>query len=435
MNINTIYCGDANNIMRGMPDNFFDSIVTDPPAGISFMGKDWDNNKGGRDHWIEWMSEVAKECLRVLKPGGHALVWSLPRTSHWTGTAWENAGFEVRDVIAHVFGQGFPKSMNMSKAIDKYYGVERVVMGKGKHPTLKDTSKTEAQANAAHGDNAWKREWDITGSATREAMQWEGWGTALKPAREDWWLLRKPISEKTVAENVLKWGTGAINIDGCRIEINENIDDKRLGGKGKCKSDKAAKNVYEGGYAGKEVGSSEQGRYPANLIHDGNQTVLDLFPEQKSGAMKKPYKYKNNGNSMGKATGETKQIHESNSGSAARFFYCTKATKKDREEGLEDFERLKAGQLSENSTRRDDGYEVARRANNHPTVKSTRLMQYLCRLVTPPNGIILDPFAGSGSTGKGALREGFKFIGIEKDQNYADIANARLQQELQKQPA
>ena len=190
-----LYNGDCLDYLKTHPDNMFDSIVTDPPAGIAFMGKDWDKDKGGRDAWIAWMTEIAEECLRVLKPGAHALVWALPRTSHWTATAWEDAGFEVRDRVSHLFGSGFPKSHNISKAIDKMAGAEREVIGinqnvKGR--TIREIETLNVGAGAGNDTS-------ITAPATPEAQQWDGWGTALKPCMEDWWLLRKPIEEKTVA--------------------------------------------------------------------------------------------------------------------------------------------------------------------------------------------------------------------------------------------
>jgi hypothetical protein len=201
---NYLLVGDNAIWLKKIPDNSIDSIVTDPPAGISFMGRGWDTDKGGRDHWIAWMQEVATECKRVLKPGGHAFVWAIPRTSHWTATAWENAGFEIRDVVAHIFGSGFPKSLNIGKAVDKLQGNERKTVGK---------DKSGSERNCMAGDFT-GGEYDLT----KGTSEWEGWGTALKPAREDWLLMRKPIESKTVAENCLKWGTGGINIDESRVE-------------------------------------------------------------------------------------------------------------------------------------------------------------------------------------------------------------------------
>lgn len=202
---NYLLVGDNAIWLKKIPDNSIDSIVTDPPAGISFMSRGWDSDKGGRDHWIAWMCEVATECKRVLKPGGHAFVWAIPRTSHWTATAWENAGFEIRDVVAHIFGSGFPKSLNIGKAVDKLQGNEREVVGDNPND------------RSSHGKNAISMCNSVDGKITKGTSEWEGWGTALKPAREDWILMRKPIESKTVAQNVLKYGTGGINIDESRV--------------------------------------------------------------------------------------------------------------------------------------------------------------------------------------------------------------------------
>jgi site-specific DNA-methyltransferase (adenine-specific) len=219
------------------------------------MNREWDRDKGGKADWIQWMQSVADQCLRVIKPGGHALVWAIPRTSHWTGTAWEDAGWQPRDKIYHIFGSGFPKSLDISKAIDKAAGAEREVVRTAKGA---GSSNTESLG-------VFRQEYMVTAPATEAAKQWEGWGTALKPAAEEWWLFRKPLIG-TVAANVLEHGTGGLNIDGCRVETNPEVDDPRLGGKGDWSSDKMAKNVYEGGYAGDRVGSSPLGRFPANFI-------------------------------------------------------------------------------------------------------------------------------------------------------------------------
>jgi site-specific DNA-methyltransferase (adenine-specific) len=320
--------------MKEMPENFIDSIITDPPYGISFMGKKWDYDVPSEEVW--------RECLRVLKPGGHLLAFAGTRTQHRMAVRIEDAGFEIRDMIAWVYGSGFPKSHNLK------------------------------------GD-------------------WQGWGTALKPALEPITVARKPF-HGTVAANALKYGTGAINVDGCRVAIDPSVDDPRLGGKGAWKTNKAAQNIYEGGYAGNEITSSALGRWPANLIHDGSDDVVGLFPESNGGASPKksnipPGKHYEGG--WGCVQNEERI--EYGNGSAARFFYCAKASKKDRDDG-----------------------------NGHPTVKPTDLMRYLCRLVTPPHGIVLDPFMGSGSTGKAATLEGFDFIGIEKDGEYIKIAKSRI---------
>lgn len=210
---NYLLVGDNAIWLKKIPDNSIDSIVTDPPAGISFMSRGWDSDKGGRDHWIAWMCEVATECKRVLKPGGHAFVWAIPRTSHWTATAWENAGFEIRDVVAHIFGSGFPKSLNIGKAVDKMQGNEREIVGETR---IGKTSMGDASGwDTSEHMKAIKESGSV--NITKGTSEWEGWGTALKPAREDWILMRKPIESKTVAQNVLKYGTGGINIDESRV--------------------------------------------------------------------------------------------------------------------------------------------------------------------------------------------------------------------------
>lgn len=253
--------------------------------------------------------------------------------------------------------------------------------------------------------------------------------TALKPSLEPITVARKPIEEKTVAENVLKYGTGGINIDGCRISINPKIDDPRLGGKGDWASDKMAKNVYEGGYAGNRVSSSPQGRFPANLIHDGSEEVTSLFPKTK-GTIRKPtgkgIPDPNTGWNNNSMTDTTVRGHD-DSGSASRFFYCAKASKKDRNEGCDDLEEKQyshdgRSKPIENAFQRNNSIAT----NNHPTVKPTNLMRYLVRLVTPKQGTVLDPFMGSGSTGKACILEGFDFIGIDLEEEYIKIAEKRI---------
>jgi site-specific DNA-methyltransferase (adenine-specific) len=418
--------GDCLEAMRGMEPNSVDAIVTDPPAGISFMGKEWDKDKGGRGQWIAWMTEIAAECLRVIKPGGHALVWALPRTSHWTATAWEDAGFEVRDRIAHVFGSGFPKSLDVSKAIDKAAGKERE-----RHlvPTKRGNLPEQAGPIALGATGMT----DISEPITDAAKQWDGWGTALKPAMEDWWLLRKPLSEKTVAANVLKWGTGSINIDGCRVDAEPWHRPRKGTGSRKFLTTFAQdkwtkKNMANGA---NEYGSNK-GRWPANLIHDGSEEVLALFPEA-GGGFGKRGKTVGNLQSPGSGWG-TKNTGEvvgfGDSGSAARFFYCAKASRAEREAGLEGMEAKSASERNGMSSLPDlrMDHEQARNGsrNHHPTVKPLALMRYLCRLITPPNGLILDPFMGSGSTGMAAKAEGFRFIGIEKEKEYVAIAERRI---------
>lgn len=332
--IRRVLAGDCLTILKTFEADSVDSIITDPPAGISFMGKSWDSDKGGRDEWVKWMAEVMSECLRVLKPGGHALVWAIPRTSHWTATAVENAGLEVRDVVTHLFGSGFPKSLNIEKATD--------------------------------------------GAV-------KGQGTALKPAAEFWILARKPLSEKTVAKNVLKWGTGGLNIDGSRIE-------------GKPRATHGDKNIrtqdnlngrYGGGMPLGEYPVAA-GRFPANLVLSGD------IPEML--------------------------------GDVARFFYCAKVSPSERNAGLEGMPdkaapKFDGGDFMGISTNAKE--RVAK--NNHPTVKPIKLMAYLIKLITPPGGLVLDPFTGSGSTGVAALQNGFRFIGIEREAEYVAIAEKRME--------
>jgi len=569
----TIIQGDCLEQMEFFDDNYFDSIVTDPPYGLSFMGKDWDRGVPGTHFW--------KEFLRVAKPGAHLLAFGGTRTHHRLMVAVEDAGWEIRDCLMWVYGSGFPKSLDVSKAIDKAAGKETVVGSIPDRWTGKGNSLNFSTDRA-------QETCKITEPCTDAAKQWNGWGTALKPAYEiiilaqkpypmeqyiniaslyiieaklwsllpanvaeknfglnpaefkealdsvqwnveeksniqedlfdqmdisqfvsvmtsclntvilwrntlgefsngvktsttsmeidptidlktlnsclsvltphiiirdairthgQWqhaspavkylnavsqrlnathilsapeiatlqehikhpegtvvskypaWepiiLARKPL-EGTVANNVQKWGCGGINVDGCGVPTDPSVDDPRLGGNGTWSSDKMAKNVYEGGYAGERVGSSVLGRFPANLIHDGSDEVLTCFPHSTSGAMKKSYVYTNNGYSLGKPSGSTKTICEASEGSAARFFYCAKASKSERGEG-----------------------------NNHPTVKPQALLRYLCRLITPPSGTILDPFAGSGSTGIAATAEGFTSVLIEIDKGNIEIARKR----------
>lgn len=346
-----IHNGECLAVMRAFESDNFDSLVTDPPAGISFMGKDWDTGAS----FIPKMTEIYKECLRVLKPGAHGLVWALPRTSHWTATALEQAGFEIRDVVTHLFGTGFPKSLDISKAIDKAAGAGVKPQGGLCEGGLAESDKMLP----------------VTAPATDAAKQWQGWGTALKPASEHWILIRKPLSEKTVAANVLKHGTGGINIDGCRI-----------------------------GTESTRVGGSHSGRFPSNLIlGEEAAAMLDEQSGHLHGAGNKRDKLKPSpGGFGGQITGtKNPNYHNDNGGGASRFFYCAKASKSDRGTG-----------------------------NNHPTVKSTKLMSYLIRLVTPPGGIVLDPFCGSGSTGVAAKAENLKFVGIEQNAEYVKVAERRV---------
>jgi site-specific DNA-methyltransferase (adenine-specific) len=499
--------GDNIELLKQYPDNYFDSIVTDPPYGLGkepnaaevmkgwvekgyhevggsgFMGKEWDAFIPQPIFW--------KEVFRVLKHGGHVLSFFGSRTYDWGVMAMRFAEFEVRDTITWHFGSGFPKSHNISKSIDKLHGAEREIIGitKGmgkQNPEWNGTAK-------GRKEDSFKSEFDITAPSTEKAKQWEGWGSALKPASEYIVLARKPLEKGlSIAENVLKWGTGGINIDGSRIGLS-NGDDKRLGGNGTWKTDKAAENVYEGGYEGKDISSSNLGRFPANLIlqhspmcqlnglkkvkgnnnsnwdykegseinndifgkgykrsnpnfvadENGEETIEDwtcdencpirIMDEQsgilKSGDMNGQYHGFGKHGIYGKG-GKTEAISYGDTGGASRFFYCAKASKSERNKGLEGFEEKESGGMSgtkDKSLLTGSGNERNNmNLNFHPTVKPIKLMQYLVRLITPPNGKVLDPFCGSGTTGIACKLEGFEFVGLEQDAEYCKIAQARI---------
>jgi site-specific DNA-methyltransferase (adenine-specific) len=424
--------GDCLDKLKELEDNSVDSIVTDPPYGLSFMGKKWDYDVPSVEIW--------QECLRVLKPGGHLLSFAGSRTYHRMAVRIEDAGFEIRDQIMWIYGSGFPKSMDIAKQLDKHAGAERVVVGKREHPTLKDKSKITEPSTASHGGNEWNREWNITAPATDEAKEWDGWGTALKPAHEPIVMARKPFSG-TVAQNVLEWGTGGINIDECRIGVQPNDDifaknPHTQGGFGHGDA-----TIY-GDSSGADNYDPTKGRFPANVIFDkeagkilDEQTGISKSAKVKND--KGAYAGVSNTGFMRGVSNSTNQYDDI--GGASRFFYCPKTSKSDRNEGLDGFEgkvtRRDDGQPYGMNTNqfRPDGSErnpVQPKQNFHPTVKPTDLMAYLIRLVTPKGGVVLDPFMGSGSTGKAAVREGMEFVGIEREKEYFDIAEARIQYEI-----
>ena len=405
--------------MKEMPDNSVDSIVTDPPCELGFMGKSWDASG------IAFNIEVWQQALRVLKPGGHLIAFSGSRTYHRMAVAIEDAGFQIRDQIMWVYGSGFPKSHNISKGIDKAAGAEREVVGqkiRGDVEEAKSKGSTYSVADANKNNKAifgYGIE-DITVPATPAAKQWQGWGTALKPAHEPMVLARKPI-EGTVANNVLTYGVGGLNIDGARVATSDSF-----GGGAKGTSGFAAGYEGDGWVAG-----SDQGRWPANFIHDGSDEVVALFPDSKSSKPNGEYGQHNDTDSnaifgKGLSSSTPNRAPLGDSGSAARFFYCAKASKRDRNEGLDGFEVKRPDTRSTTGMGTFDEKGVAAQSNHHPTVKPTDLMRYLCRLITPPAGIVLDPFMGSGSTGKAAILEGFDFIGIDQSAEYVEIAKARI---------
>ncbi|HFT1801860.1 TPA: site-specific DNA-methyltransferase [Pseudomonas aeruginosa] len=450
-----LHLGDCLQVLKTFPDNSFDSVVTDPPYGLTtnkkggtgvasinldspygrsrigtgngaggFMGMKWDSDVPPVEVWAE--------CLRVLKPGGYLLAFAGTRTQHRMAVRIEDAGFEIRDMIAWVYGSGFPKSLDVGKAIDKAAGAEREVIGP---PT-----RHGGGSNSVYAQDEWTRANQAsmgakTAPATEAAAQWDGWGTALKPALEPITVARKPLVG-TVAANVLAHGTGALNIDGCRI----NPTGKSRERVGEATQDQRYTDAGGTNFAMKPGprGGAVAGRWPANLIHDGSTEVVALFPADAGQAA--PLATRNSDktrNSYGTFAGSPDahfSPHDAG-GSAARFFYCAKASRKDRNEGCDEFPQQRGGMVSNTSGKhitRRDGYEPPAAGNHHPTVKPTDLMAYLVRLVTPPGGKVLDPFTGSGSTGKAAVREGFEFVGIEREPPYLAIAEARIAHELER---
>ena len=374
-----LHHGDCLEVLASMPENSIDAVVTDPPYELGFMGKSWDASG------IAFCPDTWRLLWRVMKPGAHLVAFGAPKNYHRLACAIEDAGFEIRDSLMWVFGTGFPKSMDVSKAIDKAAGAEREVIG---------TDRNYGVSKASDGKNAfvdYAGSWNITTPATDAAKQWEGWGTALKPAYEPIVLARKPLSEKTIAANVLRWGTGALNIDATRIAGDKPTSfPKRRTPKDDY--------VYSAGFhkTSEELSEAhDAGRWPATICHDGSQQVLDLFPHTKSGNLNPHHRLKASENlsmSGGNYERSPRQDFGGDEGSAARFFYSAKASKADR-----------AG-------------------SKHPTVKPVSLMQWLVRMVTPPGGTVLDPFAGSGTTGAAAQNEGFKVTLIEREEEYlADI--------------
>ncbi len=394
--------GDCLKVLYGMPDNSVDSIVTDPPYGISFMGKKWDYNVPKVEVW--------QEALRVLKPGGHALIACGTRTQHRMAVNIEDAGFEIRDIVGWIYGSGFPKSLNIGKAVDKLQGNEREWIS-GTPKPVKYSGKFDQRSSK-----------DRTKSKSNSP--YEGYGTALKPAMELWTLARKPLSEPTVAANVLKWGTGGINIDGCRVSTDEHLG--RPQGTMPQPMDWGNKSIEGKVFT---TSGSSLGRFPANLIHDGSDEVVKGFPNTKSGWKNTDKGNTLNGNTYNNRPKNSTGNHFTDSGSAARFFYAAKASKAERNAGLMGFEEKQPDEGRKEGNPGGDNPRnrgVNKKQNHHPTVKPIALMRYLCRLITPPQGIVLDPFTGSGSTGIAAKLEGFGFIGIEREAEYCRIAEARM---------
>jgi DNA modification methylase len=566
----TLHLGDCLEVLRFLPDISVDSIVTDPPAGIEFMGKEWDSFRGDsrqrggttfhetdysnrakvrhgttasygndlhkvRANFIASIAAVMAECLRVLKPGGHALVWAIPRTSHWTATAIEDAGFEIRDVITHHFGSGFPKSLDVSKAIDKstvrdretaelkfrgfmddIYRVTAFIreardkagksnadidglfgfVGMAGHWTssksqpavpqwdqwlklkellafgddmdaevwrlngrkgegwksLEDTAYAEREVTGQHdrapAAQTWKANYGLEAdlepkerrdvAATDAAAEWQGWGTALKPASEHWILARRPLAETNVAANVLKHGTGALNIDGCRIgnEMRPVL----------VRTETVVAPTATRGRTTGATASGERtrlGRWPADLALSHSASCdeaicatdcpvaeLDRQSGEAGGAAPASGPTLTGSSesvARGRFNGTEATAFYGDRGGASRFFYTAKASPSERNAGLDGMPaRVQGTYGGVEDDMPKDMKIVQPRANVHPTVKSTDLMRWLCRLITPKRGVVLDPFMGSGSTGVAAKLEDFRFIGIEREAEYMEIAKRRL---------
>jgi DNA modification methylase len=398
--------GDCLDKLKELDDNSVDSIVTDPPYGLAFMGKHWDYDVPSQEIW--------EECMRVLKPGGHILSFAGSRTYHRMAVRIEDAGFEIRDQIMWVYGSGFPKSRDIGKDIEKIKvgGIKNLKQVGTKQGIKVETGTSGYSYSKEYVAGKSMGGKQISGDIPIYEItnEWGGWGTALKPAHEPIVMARKPLSGKTVGNNVLEWGTGGINIDGSKI--------------------------------------GNEGRFPANIIFD--EEAGKLLDEQTgvltSGFMKAGTTRKmseSNVNTYGHYDSDTSYRDTyGDSGGASRFFYCPKTNKSDRNEGLDDFETKKSSSMPGRRNAEDmssskidndvTGRFVTLRQNIHPTVKPTDLMTYLIRLVTPKGGIVLDPFMGSGSTGKAAVREGMDFIGIERENEYFEIAEARINWEINK---
>jgi DNA modification methylase len=484
----TLLLGDCLDKLKELEDNSIDSVVTDSPYGLSFMGKKWDYDVPSTEIW--------EECMRVLKPGGHLLSFAGSRTYHRMAVRIEDAGFEIRDQIMWIYGSGFPKSHNIGKAVDKIGGKSIGWFGQWlrdwreeNNITQKEIAKlfpsktgglTGCVANWELGlniptteqfntiienfdlpfENIEELEREIVGTKnsacfgnedrhtigasksvevdiTKGNSEWEGWGTALKPAHEPIVMARKPIVG-TVANNVLEYGVGGINIDGCRVSYQSEADEK---------SSIPGSNVVNEknsmfGINGETYEHNTEGRFPANIILDEEAgKILDEQSGDRGNGWKKNYGATDyNGKQYDSSTqqcvfggGFTGKNTYADSGGASRFFYCPKASKKDRDEGLEVEAKVIKGR-DEGQDKMAVAYKArpTERQNIHPTVKPTDLMQYLIRLVTPKGGIVLDPFMGSGSTGKAAIKEGMIFVGIEREDEYYQIAKQRIEHEQNK---
>jgi hypothetical protein len=530
--------GDSFHRLCELPENSCDAGVIDPPAGVSFMGKAWDSDKGGMREWIWWLATIMERTLRALKPGAHALAWALPRTSHWTGMALEYAGFEVRGQVQHWFGSGFPKSLNVSKAIDARLGIAPTVIGSRvlTGTAALSTEEKGGTFSAGVASNGHKKTVDVTEATSSEAQEWEGWGTALKPGHEVWWLVRKPLERGlTVAENVLKWGTGAINIDGCRVGTSKEVPASMP------RSREVVGRTFFEGSEGREAGDGQDpnvGRWPPDIVftHDarcrkiGTVTVpanptwdtpnRDTEPSAFTGSKVSKVRHKNGRHGeasaekrysdkgstdfaplpgarrddtetveqwecvegcpvralsiqsgelssgfmgagtlrntltgySGRMPHETARDTIADTGTAARFFpqfeltelddislflYAPKPARSERDAGLQNFRPRSAGEATDREDEtaalacpRSGAGRTGGARNTHATVKGQELLRYFTKLITPPRGVVLTPFAGSGSEGMAAISEGCRYIGIElndsDEEPHVSIARARI---------
>jgi site-specific DNA-methyltransferase (adenine-specific) len=414
-----VICGNNIEVLKTLPDNSVDSIVTDPPYGIDFLGKSWDADTGS--------IETYQQCYRVLKPGGHLLAFSAARTYHHLAISVERSGFEIRDQIMWIYGSGFPKSQDVGRQLQKRLGVKETIKNPNHRADQIDANSFSKKTNS-----------NIIIPTDEIAMAWSGWGTALKPAHEPIVLARKPVSEKNIADNCLKHGTGALNIDATRVEYaqDEVIDTAPrkagIGAKKYAKGDDFAGDTSPEELQANQyyATASSLGRFPANVIHDGSDEVVSMFPDN-CGNAAKATRTKTSITGTGASLTRVKQAGEDNGfydglGSAARFFYCAKVSRKERNVGCEDIVPRPLFNNPTGAMGANMGSKSTPSNNNHPTVKPVELMKYLIRLVTPPGGLVLDPFNGSGSTGMAAVELGYDYLGIDLDQNYVDISLARI---------
>jgi site-specific DNA-methyltransferase (adenine-specific) len=416
--------GDCRQQLATLPDNSIHAIITDPPYELGFMGKTWDSTG------IAYNLEVWQQCLRVLKPGGHLLAFGGSRTYHRLACAIEDAGFEIRDQIMWVYGSGFPKSLDVSKAIDKAAGAQREVIEQRKFGARSGDGVTAGASNGGiRGGFDLKDNRSITAPATDAAKQWDGWGTALKPAHEPIVLARKPL-DGTVANNVLTHGVGALNIDDCRVgETGGGTTCDHRDESGRCLGHPTGNRSLGGGVM-RHGDKYEAGRWPANFIHDGSDQVLELFPHTKTGtAVRRNIGKSNRGMFAFGNQGPEEDVtyDDGGSGSAARFFYCAKASRTERNTGLDELEEKKTtGGGGLTVVGGAYGSIKAKQQNFHPTVKPLALIHYLIKLITPPGGTILDPFLGSGTTAVAATQLGHPWIGCELTEDYWPIIEARI---------